>query len=551
MPDDRTLKASDIFVRCLEHEGVDTIFGVPGEETLDLLESLRASSIRFIVTRTEQSAGFMAATVGRLTGKPGVCLSTLGPGVTNFVTSAAYAYLGGMPVVIISGQKPMKQRAQGHFQIVNAVDVLKPVTKFTASIVDGSRIPPLVREAFRIASEERPGPTHLELPKDIAEERTSSAPLTVRRVRRPVAEVKAIDAAIDLIKKSHSPLLLIGSGANRKLTSNMLAKFVDATGIPFICTQMGKGVLDERKREYLGTAAVGSGDFVHAIVKGSDLILAVGYDINEKPPFTMDGRMVVVHINFTPASVEHVYAPELEVVGDIANAIWQIKEKLTRQPHWDFSPTYTIATQAREYAKTHESSASFPVLPQRIVSDVQSALPQDAIVCFDNGMYKLWFCRNYRVSVPNSFLVDNALATMGAGLPSGIAAKLLYPDRTVVVVTGDGGFMMNSQELETAVRLGLDLVILVINDNGFGMIKWEQDLKGFERHGLDFSNPDFVKYAESYGACGHRVTAAEQLKPLLEQCRSQKGVHLIDVPVDYSENTRVFFNELKEATRDL
>lgn len=550
MSDDRTLKASDLFVRCLEHEGVDTIFGVPGEETLDLLESLRASSIRFIVTRTEQAAGFMAATVGRLTGKPGVCLSTLGPGVTNFVTSAAYAYLGGMPVVIISGQKPIKQRSQGHFQIVNAIEVLKPVTKFSASIVDGARIPPLVREAFRIASQERPGPVHLELPKDIAAEVTSGAPLPVRHVRRPIAEHKAIEKAVHAIQQAHSPLLLIGSGANRKLTSKMLSEFVDATGVPFICTQMGKGVLDERRREYLGTAAVSEFDFMHAIVKKSDLILAVGYDINEKPPFTMND-VSVVHINFTPASVEHVYAPELEVIGDIANAIWQINTQLTRQSHWDFSAHYQIAVHAREYAMARESSDSFPVLPQRIVADVQSTLPHDTLVSFDNGMYKLWFCRNYSVSVPNSFLVDNALATMGAGLPSGIAAKLLYPDRPVVVITGDGGFMMNSQELETAVRLKLDLVILIINDNGFGMIKWEQDLKKFDRHGLDFGNPDFVKYAESYGAHGHRVTAAEQLKSLLEQCLAQKGVHLIDVPVDYSENTRVFFNELKEVTRDI
>ncbi len=547
------MKASDLFVKSLENEGVEYLFALPGEENLDLMESLRQSSIRVIICRHEQAAGFMAATVGRLTGRAGVCLSTLGPGATNLVTAAAHAELGGMPMVMITGQKPIKRSKQGHFQIVQVTEMFRPVTKFTKQVVDATRIPSLVREAFRVAEEERPGVTHLEFPEDIAAEETGEDVFPVRPVRRPIAEEKAIGQAVEMIRSSRAPLLLIGAGANRKLTSKMLREFIDEIGMLFFNTQMGKGVVDERHPLYLGCAALSSNDFLHCAIDRSDLIINVGHDVVEKPPFVMrqgDGRKVI-HINFYSARVDDVYFPDLEVVGDIANAIWQMKEKLGRWEGglaWDFEYFQKVKIQIEEHIARDERSDQFSLLPQRIVRDVRAIMPEDGIVSLDNGMYKIWFARNYKAYQPNTLLLDNALATMGAGLPAAMAAKLVYPDRKVVAICGDGGFMMNSQELETAMRLRLDLVIVILSDNGYGMIKWKQDAMGFESFGLDFGNPDFVKYAEAYGAQGYRVEKTEDFSRVLSECLDKKGIHLIDVPIDYSENDRVLTRELKEKS---
>lgn len=541
------MKASDLFVKALENEGVEYIFGIPGEENLDLLESLRNSSIKLIVTRHEQAAGFMAATYGRLTGKAGVCISTLGPGATNFVTAAAYAQLGAMPMMMITGQKPIKKSKQGHFQIIDVVKMMKPITQYTKQIVNGNTIPSHIREAFRIAQEERPGPVHLELPEDVAAEENLDAHLfTVNKNRRPVAEEKAVKQAIEMIQQAKSPLLLIGAGANRKLTSKMLTEFIDKTGIPFFNTQMGKGVVDERHPLFLGTAALSSKDFVHCAITKADLIINVGHDVIEKPPFFMEhgSDQKVIHVNFCSAAVDNVYFPHLEVIGDIANAIWQIKEGLKVQGSWDFEYFTKVKNKIDEHIARDAHEENFPLIPQRIVNDVREVLDEDSILTLDNGMYKLWFARNYKAYKPNTLLLDNALATMGAGLPSAMAAKMVYPDKKVVTVCGDGGFMMNSQEIETAVRLGLDLVVVILNDSGYGMIKWKQDGMGFEDYGLDFTNPDFVKYAESYGAHGHRVSSTEEFKQILEQAFEQGGVHIIDTPLDYSENKRVMTDEI-------
>lgn len=544
------MKASDLFVKALEGEGVGYIFGIPGEENLDFLESLRSSKIKLILTRHEQAAGFMAATVGRLTGKAGVCLSTLGPGATNFVTSSAYAQLGGMPMMMITGQKPIKKSKQGSFQIIDVVEMMKPITKSTKQIVNGNSIPAAVANAFKTAHEERPGAVHLELPEDIAAEECDAPLLDSCKIRRPVAEEKAIRQAIEMIQKAKSPLLLIGAGANRKLTSKMLREFVDKTGIPFFDTQMGKGVLDERDPLFLGTAALSENDYVHCAIDRADLIINVGHDVIEKPPFIMnkgDGREVI-HINFFSADVDRIYFPQLEVVGDIANAIWQIKEGIEKQKHWNFDFYKRAKEDVEEHLSAKTDDDSFPLLPQRIVADVRAAMGDEDIVALDNGMYKIWFARNYKAHQPNTVLLDNALATMGAGLPSAIGAKLVQPKRKVLAVCGDGGFMMNSQELETAVRLGLDLVVLILNDSAYGMIKWKQQLMNFENFGLDFRDPDFVKYAESYGATGHRIESAADLGKTLEDAFSAGGVHLIDCPIDYSENEKVLIKELKEKT---
>ncbi len=545
------MRASDLFVAALENEKVRFVFGIPGEETLDLLDSLSRSNIKLILTRHEQAAGFMAATYGRLTGKAGVCLATLGPGATNLVTPAAYAQLGGMPMLMITGQKPIKSSKQGQFQIVDIVDMMDPITKETRQIVSGESVPYLVREAFRVAEEERPGACHLELPEDIAREDVSGQPLPASLVRRPIAEEKSICAAVALIKEAKHPLLVIGAAANRKISSTMLRELVESTNIPFVTTQMGKGVVDERDPRFLGNAALSSGDFVHRAIEHADLIINVGHDVIEKPPFIMkQGGVQVIHINFFSAQVDAVYFPQVEVVGDIGNSIWQISEGLTKQePHWDFSYFDKVRAAACAHQQEGIDDPRFPIYPQRLVADVRKVMPSDGIIALDNGVYKIWFARNYAAHCPNSVLLDNALASMGAGLPSAMAARLVHPDRKIMAICGDGGFMMNSQELETAIRLKLQLVILILRDNAYGMIKWKQSHLGFENFGLDYGNPDFVKYAESYGAVGHRVESADELVPLIKKCHESPGVHVIDVQVDYSENDCILNREIQQRSQ--
>ena len=547
------MKASDLFVNALEAEGVEYIFGIPGEENLDLLNSLRNSKIQLILTRHEQAAGFMAATYGRLTGRAGVCLSTLGPGATNFVTAAAYGQLGALPMLMITGQKPIKSSKQGKFQIVDVVEMMKPLTKYTQQIVGGDNIPSRVHEAFRLAEEERPGATHLELPEDIARDETDADLLPTRHVRRPIAEQKSIHQAVEALQKAKHPLLLIGAGANRKQTAKMLRDFVDEFQIPFFSTQMGKGVLDERDPLFLGNAALSDGDFLHRAIAHSDLILNVGHDVVEKPPFFMhvnDGR-TVIHVNFRTAEVDPVYFPQVEVVGDIANSVWQITQALTAQEQWDFKYFLQIRERVEDHLLEGADDPRFPIYPQRLVADIRKVMPDDGIIALDNGVYKIWFARNYRAHLSNTVLLDNALATMGAGLPSALAAQVVFPERRVMAICGDGGFLMNSAEMETAVRLKLNLIVLILRDNAYGMIKWKQSNMGFPNWGLDFGNPDFVKYAQSYGAHGHRVASAEGLAPLLERCYQAGGVHLVEAPMDYSENDRILNHEIKELSAKL
>jgi acetolactate synthase-1/2/3 large subunit len=544
------MKASDLFVRALEEEGVEYLFAIPGEENLDLLESLRGSrKIKLVVTRHEQAAGFMAATYGRLTGRAGVCLSTLGPGATNLVTAAAYAQLGAMPMVMITGQKPIKTSKQGQFQIIDVVDMMRPLTKFTQQVVSGDTVPARIREAFRLAQEERPGATHLELPEDIAREHSTMPVLEPSLTRRPIAEEQAICYAVEAIRAARKPLLLVGAGANRKLTSKTLRQFIDKLGIPVITTQMGKGVVDETGPHFLGNTALSDGDFVHRAIGVADLIINVGHDVVEKPPFFMrPGGAEVVHINFNSARVDPVYFPQIEVVGDIANSVWQLSERLDPQEHWSFADFHRIRDALQAHIAESIRDQRFPILPQRLVYEIRKVMPDDSIIALDNGMYKLWFARNYPATHPNTVLLDNALASMGAGLPSAMAAKMVHPERRVLAVCGDGGFMMNSQELETAVRLRQDLVILILRDDGYGMIKWKQAQMEFHDFGLDFHNPDFVAYAKAYGAQGHRVESTEGLAPLVEECFAAGGVHVIDTPVDYSMNDRILNREIRELS---
>ncbi len=546
-------KGSDLLVAALENEGVDRIFGVPGEENLDFLESLRNSSIELVLTRHEQAAAFMAATHGRLTGRPGVCLATLGPGALNFSTGAAYAHLGAWPMILITGQKAVMSAKQARFQIVDIVASMKPLTKMTRQIVSAAAIPATVRDAFRVAMEERPGPVHLELPEDIAGEEVDDVPvIPVHPLERPIAHAAALDRAAEAILAAKRPLVMIGAACSRPWLTESLSTFVARTRLPFFNTQMGKGAVTGGSNLYMGTAALSEGDYVHEAVARADLIIAIGHDTVEKPPFLMKGKggPKVIHVGFQSATVEQVYHPDIEVIGDIGATVDGLAERLEGKVSED-QGMVNLRQKILSRLNDRAEEDRFPVTPQRLVHDVREAMPEDGIVCLDNGMYKIWFARNYRTHVANTLLLDNALATMGAGLPSAMMASMLYPNRRVLAVCGDGGFMMNSQEMETAVRLGLNLVVIILNDSAYGMIRWKQAVDGFEDFGMRFGNPDFVRYAEAYGAKGSRVTSVEELVPTIEAAFAGGGVHVLDVPIDYSENTRVLVDELRNRTPDV
>ena len=538
-------KGSDLFVRALENEGVDRIFALPGEENLDVVESIRRSRIQLVLTRHEQAAAFMAATYGRLTGKPGLCMTTLGPGALNLTTGSAYALLGAMPMIMITGQKGIRSSRQARFQIVDIVAAMKPLTKLSRQIVSPTTIPTVVREAFRVAEEERPGPVHLELPEDIAGEACEDVPLVAPHpLELPLASAAALDRAAEVIQKAQRPLVMLGAAASRPRSTSDLAQFVLRTQLPFFTTQMGKGTVPGASHLYMGTAALSERDYVHEAIERADLIVTIGHDTVEKPPFIMSaGGPSVVHVGYEPAHVEQVYFPQTEVTGDLGASLRLLADRLEgKLPHAGALLPLRDGILGRVADRATEDRFT----PQRIVHDVRQVMPSDGIVALDNGMYKIWFARNYRTRVANTLLLDNALATMGAGLPSAMTAAMLHPDRRVMAVCGDGGFMMNSQELETAVRLKLNLVVLVLEDKAYGMIRWKQGIDRFPDFGMTFGNPDFVRYAEAYGAKGSRVTDVGALRPTLEAAFAGGGVHLVVVPIDYSENERVLVKELQE-----
>ena len=540
------MNGAELFVAALENEGVTQVFGVPGEENLAMVDALRRSSIKLVVTRHEQAAAFMAATHGRLTGRPGVCLTTLGPGALNLTTGAAYALLGAMPMVMITGQKGVLSHKQARFQVVDIVSTLTPLTKMARQIVSPGTIPATVREAFRVAQQERPGPVHLELPEDIAAEPAPDIPVIApHAIEPPVAQPAALDRAAALIRAAERPLIMLGAAASRPRLSAALSEFVQRLQIPFVNTQMGKGSVAGGSRLYMGTAALSERDYVHDAIDRADLIIAIGHDTVEKPPFFMGPKgPMVLHVGYLPATVEEVFFPHAELIGDIDATLRLLAGRLEGAlPNAGALLPLREAILARIGDRAEESR--YPLTPQRIVHDTRKVMPDDGIVCLDNGMYKIWFARNYRTSTANTLLLDNALATMGAGLPSAMMAAMLNPGRRVLAVCGDGGFMMNAQELETAHRLGLNLVVLILEDNAYGMIRWKQEVDGFPDYGMTFGNPDFVAFAHAHHVKGTRVETADGLAPALEAAFVQGGVHLVVAPVDYSENARVLIDELR------
>ncbi len=546
------MKASDLFVKCLEEEGVEYIFAVPGEENLHLLESLRKSRIKVIINRHEQAAAFMAATYGRLTGKVGVCMSTLGPGATNLVTGIAYARLGGMPLLAITGQKGIRTNVQANFQVLNVVGMMTPLTKRAVQVKGPVSIPKEVRMAFKVATTERQGACHIELPEDIANENVDDSinPHKAIKVRRPVADSKAIRIAAEMIREARHPIIIISSRAQRNLVRDALRKFCNETNIYAIHTQLGKGVLDACHKNSLYAFGIHKKDYVHCVVDKADLVITVGYSTREHPPSVWNRNMdkKILHLNFNPARVDAYYNPDWELVGDIGASLELLGKELE---DYHYSGEYEERIKKELNFKLFKEGAddnSYPLKPRRIVADCRKVLGREDILCLDNGIYKLWFSRHYDTYDIGTFLLDNTLAAMGAGLPSAMTGKLVYPEKKVLAVVGDGGFMMNSQELETAVRLGLNIVALILNDNAFGFIKWKQQIYGFKDFALDYGNPDFAKYAESYGAKGFKINSADELLSTLKRAFREKVPVVVECPIDYSENKKVFSGELEDLS---
>jgi acetolactate synthase I/II/III large subunit len=538
------MKASDIFVRMLESYGVKRIYGVPGEENLDFLESLRTSSIELILTRNEQTAVFMAANEGRFTGVPGVALATLGPGATNMVTGVAYAQLSWLPLIVITGQKPIKKSKQGLFQIIDVVGMMRPITKYATTVISGSKIPSLVHNAFKIARSERPWVVAIELPEDIAGEEVQIEDISAYRhqIRRPVIDQKMLDTLVSELAKAKRPIILIGAGANRKQISKYLTLWITQYNIPFFTSQMGKGVVDESLPQYLGTAALTTGDYIHQAIAQSDLIISVGYDPIEKPTTLMwiDGTPSI-YINFYEATIDDVYTPYLEVIGDIGNIFWRLSEmQITHD--WDHSEIYRIRDAYQWYIREHleeEKKDTSPVMWPRQLTDVlRRHIGDDGILTLDNGLYKVWIARNYPCHHPNTLILDNALATMGAGLSSAMNASIQFPDRQIVCVVGDGGLVMNLGDIETAVRLGLNITMIVLNNGSYGMIEWKQEGSGMKKWWLGFGNPDFVSLARAFGAHGVRVENKGDLEKTLQHASTLPGLKIIDLVFNYPSHIK-------------
>lgn len=537
------MRASELFVLQLKEEGVRYVFGLPGEENLHLLEALRKTDIEVVIVRHEQAAAFMAATYGRLTGRAGVCLSTLGPGATNLLTGIAHGQLIGAPMVAITAQKPRRENWQAKFQAVDVVGLMKPITKKSVSIADPNTIPTVLRDAFKTAEAERPGATHVELPEDVAVDNAEAAVQKRGEARRPSPDHRAIKSAVSLIEKARNPLIIVSSGANRKLITKHLMEFVNRTGLYVVHTQMGKGVLPDDSEYSLFATGIHRHDYVNCGIDQADLVITIGYNIVEYPPYIWNRALdkVILNIDFVESEPDIYFNPAVEVIGDVSHSLRRIAEAISAKRAFPvFARTRSLIQQ-----KIQEPlEARYPLLPQEIVRSVRDVLSRDDMVVLDNGIYKLWFSRLYKTFSPNTFLLDNALATMGAGLPTGIAAKMLYPERRVLVVTGDGGFMMNSQEIETAMRYRVPVVVLILNDNGYGFVKWKQRNLNFEEFGMTLTNPDFVRYAESFGARGMKVQPGDDLRRVLEKAFSLETFAVIECPVDYSVNYDVFSVEL-------
>ena len=532
---------ADLLVECLMEEGVEYIFGIPGEENLALMNAINDSPIKFITVRHEQGAAFMADVYGRLTGKAGVCLSTLGPGATNLITGVADAYSDGAPLVAITGQVGTERMHITSHQFLDLTKMFEPITKRTKMVVRPDTIGEIVRLAFKYAENEKPGATHIDLPVNIAKMPVpeNEKPLKKKIAPKEYAELDTVQDAAGLIFQAKNPVILAGSGVVRGRAAQALTEFAVKLKIPVINTMMAKGVIPFDNKYSMWTVGIPQKDYQNKILEDADLVIAVGYDIVEYAPakWNPEGKVQIIHVDMRPAHINKLYQPEVEVVGDISDSLLQIGRRTARHQE----PEKALELKARMVAE-HESYAddnSFPMKPQRILQDVRKIMGKDDIVISDVGAHKMWIARHYQCYEPNTCIISNGFATMGISVPGAIGARLVYPDKKILAICGDGGFMMNCQEFETALRAKTPFVTLIFNDSSYGLIKWKQMDQYHKNCYVDFTNPDFVKFAESMGAIGYRIEKAEDLIPTLEKAFQQKVPVIIDCPVDYSENTKL------------
>ncbi len=541
--DSPTMTAAELLVRCLENEGVKYIFGIPGEENLDVMQALRNSSIQFITTRHEQGAAFMADVYGRLTGRAGVCLSTLGPGATNLVTGVADANSDGAPLVAITGQVDTNRMHITSHQFLDLVQMFTPITKRSKQIVRPDSINEIVRIAFKYAESEKPGAAHIDLPNDIAKlsvpEDPNVMPMRHTAVHQELTDVADVEKAAGLIFQAEHPVILAGHSAVRAHATEALTKFAEQLKIPVINTMMAKGIIPMDNQYSMGTMGIPQRDFQNVMLDNSDLVIAVGYDIVEFSPLKWNRTQnhKIIHLDVRPAHIHSLYQPQVQVVGDISDSL----EKIAVRCHRESEPElfFRLKELMLEDYSAAESDDGFPIKPQRVLHDVRQVLGREDILISDVGAHKMWIGRQYNCYHPNTCIISNGFASMGISVPGAIAAKLIYPEKKVLAVSGDGGFMMNCQEMETALRIGVPIVVMIFNDSGYGLIRWKQEDHFGSSCFTDFTNPDFVKFAESMGAKGYRIQSAEEIIPVLEDAFSQNVPCIIDCPIDYSENTRL------------
>jgi acetolactate synthase-1/2/3 large subunit len=533
------MRAADLLVRCLENEGVSRVFGVPGEETLSVLDAFAASRITFIPTRHEQGAALMADVYGRITGRPGVCLATLGPGATNLVTGVADAFLDHAPLVAITGQTDLATIHKEAHQYIDLPEIFRSITKWQARVSEPEVLPEVVRKAFKIAETEKPGPTHIELPEDVAAREIEGEPLRITQVEYPRPADHAIQTAAELIGRADRPMVLAGNGVVRRQASGELRVFTERVCLPAANTFMSKGVMGYTNPLARLTVGIQNRDYELSGLDEADVVIAVGYDFVELAPRLWNARRDkrVIHIDTLPAEVDEYYLPAVEIVSEISEALRALTPACgTRERLADDSP---LKSTVLAELKSHASDQSVPMKPQRILSDMRRVISDDDILISDVGVHKLWIARLFPAAEPNTVIISNGFATMGIGVPGGIAAKLAAPDRRVVVVTGDGGFLMNVQELETARRLGTPFVTIVWVDGGYGSIRWKQEARFGRTFGVDFGNPDFVQLARAFGLPAFPIAEAGDFAPALAHALALKEPSIIAVPVDYAENHRL------------
>ena len=538
-PPDFERTTADLLVECLEQEGVKYIFGIPGEENLDLMNAIEKSSIQFITTRHEQGAAFMADVYGRLTGKTGVCLSTLGPGATNLVTGVADANLDGAPVLAITGQVATDRMHLTAHQYLDLEKVFEPITKRTKQILRPDTVPEIVRLAFKYAESEKPGAVHIDLPDNIAKMPAQGVPM--RRVvpEKGIASYKSIERAARRISRAKRPLILAGYSAVRDGAAQAITDFATELKIPVANTMMAKGIIPFDNPYSMWTIGIPQRDYINQIFDEADTIIGIGYDIVECFPrkWNPENNHKIIHIGNQAAHINKRYQPEVQVVGDISDSLYEILRRSERETE----PVYALEIKKKIQADhdQYEFDDAFPMKPQRLLHDVRKVMGKDDILVSDVGAHKMWIARHYNCYQPNTCIISNGFASMGIAIPGAVAAKLVYPEKKVLAVTGDGGFMMNMQELETASRIGAGFVTLILNDSSYGLIKWKQ----MEHFGTtcytDFTNPDFVKLAEVMGGKGYRVEKADDLMPMLEDAFRQDKLALIDCRVDYDENMKL------------